>query len=260
MKGERHHVSRRHPRNKREATGGWPDRPAYTLLELVIVLSILASLMAITWPRLSPLLRRSSQRDSALQLTADLADAREQAIRTGEVQELHVYPGTGRYTIGPATSKIGNPSPDADQHFNSTGQDAANTFSDSGPESIKQQDIVVSELPDDVVFSQRDSPFDEDPESVGFLTSAVMEDVESDLSAGGDADGVLAVQFFPDGRSTDTVVELTRPETRELLVLRLRGLTGGVTIGAVEQPAISAERASQDMPPSDADSQVEVRR
>lgn len=253
-------MSRRRPRNNREASGGSPNRPAYTLLELVIVLSILASLAAITWPRLSPLMRRSSQRDAALQLTADLADAREQAIRSGDVRELFVYPGTGRYTIGPVAAEVGNPAAHADQRSNPSGQNAASTFSESGSELSERQDASARELPDGVIFPRRDSSFDEDPEPAGFLATAATEDVGADLSVDWSGNGVLAAQFFPDGRSTDTVIELTRPETRESLVLRLRGLTGAVTIGAVEQPIPSAGSASQELPSADAGTQVEARR
>jgi prepilin-type N-terminal cleavage/methylation domain-containing protein len=258
-------VSRRRPLNHREASGGSPNRPAYTLLELVIVLSILASLAAITWPRLSPLLRRSSQRDAALQLTADLADAREQAIRSGEVRELYVYPGTGRYSIGPVAAEVDNPAAHADRRSNPSGQNAASTLSESGSELREWQDASTRELPDGVIFPRNDSPFDEDPESAGFLAAGLSatsatEDVGPDLSMDWSGDGVLAAQFFPDGRSTDTVVELTRPETRELLVLRLRGLTGGVTIGAVERPTPAAGSVSQELPSADADAPVEARR
>ena len=260
MKRGRHHVSRRRPRNNREASGGWPNRPAYTLLELVIVLSVLASLAAITWPRLSLLLRRSSQRDAALQLTADLADAREQAIRSGDVRELYVYPGTGRYTIGPVAAEAGSPATHADQRLNPSGQNAASTFSESGPELNERHDASLRELPDDVIFPRRESPLDEDPESTGFLATAATEDMGPDLSVDWGGNGVLAAQFFPDGRSTNTVIELTRPETRESLLLRLRGLTGAVTIGAVEQPTPSAGSASQELPSADAGSQVEARR
>ncbi len=80
------------------------SRGGYTLLELIIVLAILTSLLALAWPHVHRRLRRSLPREAALQLKADLAEAREEAVRSGEPWVCRYQPGTGHYQIAPADS------------------------------------------------------------------------------------------------------------------------------------------------------------
>ena len=80
------------------------SRNAYTLLELIIVLAILTSLMALAWPNVQRRLQRSLPREAALQIKAELADAREQAIRSGEAWACRYQPGTSYYQIASLAS------------------------------------------------------------------------------------------------------------------------------------------------------------
>ncbi|MCA9184351.1 MAG: prepilin-type N-terminal cleavage/methylation domain-containing protein [Planctomycetales bacterium] len=96
-------------------------RRRYTLLELMIVLAILAGVMAIAWPRLSRRSDRARLQDSALQLKAELAEARQAAVSGGYPLRLFYVPGTSQYAVGTRP-------PD---HFNSTINDS---FAGSSPE------------------------------------------------------------------------------------------------------------------------------
>jgi prepilin-type N-terminal cleavage/methylation domain-containing protein len=233
-------MSRWHPSNNCAAFIASPKRTGYTLLELVIVMAILASVAAIAWPRVRPLLRRSSHRDAALQLKADLADARQQAVLTGEVLELRVYPGTGHYSIG--ESSLEHPAPVLRQEATATDDD--------------EQATPARELPDGVIFP-RNEMLGRDSQPAGSLRSQTTEGARFDLPMTLASDGALAAQFYPDGRVTEAEIELLWPETNESLAVRLRGLTGGVTIGSAEQTTSAFERADDDMPLADAGSQAE---
>jgi len=76
----------------------------YTLLELMIVLAILVSIMAISWPRISNRMQLIAPREAALQLNADLAEAREQAVITGEAWVVRVERGSAKYEMGPVST------------------------------------------------------------------------------------------------------------------------------------------------------------
>ena len=87
--------------HNRSAEGRFKDDNGYTLLELVIVISILGAMTAISWPRVHSMLRQASHQQAALQLKDHCVIAREQAIRNGETWELYCFPGSNQYAIRP---------------------------------------------------------------------------------------------------------------------------------------------------------------
>ena len=63
---------------------------AFTLLEVTIVMVMLVGLLALAWPRMSGVAKRSELRDSALKIKLALNEARDQAIQRGlEVQFVY---------------------------------------------------------------------------------------------------------------------------------------------------------------------------
>lgn len=75
----------------------------FTLLELLIVLSIMAAIAIMAWPRILPALGRSVPRTAALQLKRDLAEAREEAIRAGETWVFRYQVDSPYYQLAPAS-------------------------------------------------------------------------------------------------------------------------------------------------------------
>ncbi len=75
----------------------------YSLLELMIVLAILVSIMAVSWPRISKRMQLIAPREAALQLKADLAEARDLAVTSGEAWVIRVQRGSAKYEIGPVS-------------------------------------------------------------------------------------------------------------------------------------------------------------
>ncbi len=215
-------------------------RSGYTLLELVIVTAILAAAAAMAWPRVRPLLRRSSHRDAALQLKAELAEARELAVHTGQLWQFRVYPGSGRYLIGPADSnRDEEETAEVDEYRERTAHSEEQT-------EYEEQTRFARELPDGVIFPQnlewgRDAA---DPIDSRMSDTARRWAVDGGIPA--PPDDILMARLFPDGRTTEVLVQLIRPESGEMIELRLRGLTGSVTIGPVEQRSKTIERPQED--------------
>ena len=189
------------------------SRPrAYTLLELIIVLTILASLSAIAWPRVGLALRRSQQREAALQLKSEFSEARERAIREGAVWVFRYCPGTSQYLF----HRLQN-------HTRPT-----------MPASVEQtllSDIELTEpprqLPNELVFRPPTASARQGSAAVPWKVAEVGEPTTSNW--------VFGAEFLPDGRATETVVELLQRDTRRSIQLRLRGLTGGVTISSEQR-------------------------
>ena len=61
-----------------------PRRHAFTLIELLIVLSVLAMLLALAWPQLTRQAQDARLREVAQEVKAAVVEARLGAIETGE--------------------------------------------------------------------------------------------------------------------------------------------------------------------------------
>lgn len=78
---------------------------AYTLLELVVVLVIIASLFGVSWPALMKPFRRSHVQDVGERLADQIRRARLLAIEHGEVLQIRYQLGGQAYEIRPLQSK-----------------------------------------------------------------------------------------------------------------------------------------------------------
>ena len=232
-----------HP--NRSTEGIFRDDTGYTLLELVIVLSILSALLAISWPQLRSLLRKASHQTAALQLKDHCAEAREEAIRNGETWELYCYPGTSKYAIRPAkeyqpaTLQNGDTSAKQEQRRD---QRPAVTAGINRPPEL----TVSRNLPDDLVFTLLPGSSHAEPASSKRPTGNSPQELRLPLQVPNtpppEEPQVLA-RFFPDGRVTETAIEVVSPKNGDSIQIKLRGLTGGIKIGPVVK-AISTQTSS----------------
>jgi prepilin-type N-terminal cleavage/methylation domain-containing protein len=79
-------------------------RPAYTLVEIVVVLAIMAILWAIAAPRYAAAMSRYRAEAAARRIAADLAMARQQAIQTSSSVTVSFDQINNAYTIPGITS------------------------------------------------------------------------------------------------------------------------------------------------------------
>jgi type II secretory pathway pseudopilin PulG len=187
---------------------------AYTLLELLLVLVLIAIVAALAIPTLSGSLTTWQLRSAGDTVQTRWTQTRTQAIRTGQTHVFRFLPGSDRFVIEPWT--IGAPLPAAGM----IEPDAS---------------AATTELPRQTDQSQRSLDPSREPfrlaEGVAFLG---MELAASDLLlTEAIQDGWSApILFYPDGTTSSAVLYLANSEGQALEV-SLRGLTGTCQVGDV---------------------------
>ncbi|NQT13066.1 MAG: prepilin-type N-terminal cleavage/methylation domain-containing protein [Planctomycetes bacterium] len=177
-----------------------PIRQGYTLLEMLIVVAIIATVVALSWPALRRPLAKSRVRNAAKQLRVALARTRLEAIRSGTAQEFRFEPGTGRFEVSPRSTPEGTGgfTPVALEGF---GDDTTSA------EALGVEPSHARELPDGVRFSA------------------------SSPSTG-------PILFYPNGRTFNARFRL-QGQYDYYVDVNLRGLTGSSTMGLIGQFAES---------------------
>lgn len=215
-------------------------REAYTLLEMMIVMTIVVLIMAIAWPRMRGLAAKTQVREAAVDFKAACAEARDLAVRRGQPIILNYQFGRSDYRI----SDSPNQQFDADDviQVEATSQRAGKTFTD------KPLDQTY-ELSSGILF---DDPANRrDPAAEIFSSQGEAEisnPVLTDLESLADEDKLViedqraidwteseSITFYPEGRCTSSIVRLLAPDTGESITVTIRGLTSGVSIGPVEK-------------------------
>lgn len=170
-------------------------RSAFTLLEIVLVITLLVMLMAISVPYFDRLYGDMKLDAAADQIRARWADARARAMEEAQPYLFAVVPGEGRFRVAPERGDYWGGGTDAEM--------------EAAPLQIvsERPPLVVEEtLPDSILFSM-------------MATDA--------LTTGGWAP--VAV-FLPDGTARDDVTVQLNSEGFRPVILNLRGLTGSVTV------------------------------
>lgn len=190
----------------------------FTLLELLVVLTLLAILAAVSWPAVRGLLAKSQLQSSAKQLRAALIRARLDAMETGSVRQFRYQPGTGRYEISTLASL------DEKQEQESAlpdllGEEKSGALG-SGP--------VEETLAGDAWFQTPDA----EDALLGLPATAPEEELDPALA---DPEWSATVLFFPNGRTSSARFRLAGAQGYTVEV-SLRGITGVTTIGPVERP------------------------
>ncbi len=193
----------------------WPGVRGYTLVEVIVVMAIITSLVALSLPALRTPLSKSELRDAAKQIRNALTRARLEAIESDAPQWFRFQPGTGRFQIVPKAT----PGSGEGLSFNSAGgyvsRPASSAASATG--GSVQDEATLESLPAGVCFYDQD------------LTVEVSDDLQPTT-------GVTTQQwsspiiFYPNGRTSNARIQL-RGQRNFLVNLTLRGVTGSVKIG-----------------------------
>lgn len=229
-----------------------PRRQAYTLLEILIVLSLIVVIAAVSMPGIQRLQVRSELKSTAQKLQGELYATRLEAMKTGEAYLFRFQSETENYEILP--KKI---------------YDALDVKPQTtAPVDLTQTRSVGADLRDSVLTppQKENEPAPRvDPvyrkRLPLFYTFGTVKPVETDRntpdafatrSVGGPRDSLLDPQqpdrppepvwsepiyFFPNGRTSNGSLEIFTTGTyRFQIELTLRGLTGTARLGEIVIP------------------------
>lgn len=200
-----------------------PTRHAFTLLELMLVLTLLAVLAAFAWPAFDGPMAANRVYRSGEKIRAEWRRARVDAMSSGTTRIFRFAPGENRYAI------------EAESECPFVASDGGNFMSldaaEAGSVSRKQRT-----LPADVAFGEctvetdtRADMYGPDSGSAFGGASATFSAPISDSSLEAGPYSSSPILFFADG-TTSTARLLLKNEHGHQVEVRLRGLTGVVAV------------------------------
>lgn len=202
-----------------------PRRPAFTLLELLLTISVLAAIAAVAIPQAGLLLGDQRLVRAGNQLQVEMTRLRVDSMREGRVMMIEAMLEGNTIRIKPFYSIA-----DSTEAFDQTGSQSSLL---SGAEqatavttTIGQSDPKVIDLPEDVLVT-----------SVGVVSAARASEIEQQTISDQTEGWSRPILFYPDGSTSTAAVTLTHPTIGRVIV-KLRGITGSTTVSevlAVEQ-------------------------
>jgi prepilin-type N-terminal cleavage/methylation domain-containing protein len=228
----------------------------YSLLELMIVLAILVSVMAVAWPSIARRMQLIGPREAALQLKADLAEARERAIHSGEAWALRIEQGAANYEFGPvqrfrdellrqSIMPSGVPGgtvetlPWSAPQISQPITGATEVGGTSNLEVTESSSMRTNVLPHGIVFDDgfahrvSDANIVKAPAPPALATPT--NDFEPLAAPPQEAHWKFAAVFQPNGRATEAEIRLQELSSENTIRLRIRRLTGGVSIDKLQR-------------------------
>jgi len=188
------------------------SRPAFTLLELLLVLGLLAAVAAMAWPMIGRSLENRQLQFAAEQLRADLVTARAKAINTGAVFVLSYAPQGGSYIIEPMQQVAAIDGEESSSDLNALSEG-------------DQADLAPVErlLPEGIRFAAGEAT----------LSPGGGQAMPSGQAGDAAASDSFMLLCNPDGSTTTGYLTLIN-EKNTYIEIELRGLTGIVTIGDIQ--------------------------
>ena len=225
-----------------------PVRRGYSLLELLIVLTVLVGLLAIAWPSLSKPLANSDLLEAGNQLRTQLSEARLLAMQSGEPVIVRIEHGSGMITYAnwhqamrPFTLSDNAPLDESSEITFLDEVDDPEIESASGPANVWAipEGIVVDRVTRQESISYQDTLRD----SLGFGDSVDQEDgtrIETDLAPETNGNGpeesvvdrrISWVWFLPQGQACEATLYLVDRDARRELEVQIHAWSGDVELG-----------------------------
>jgi len=195
----------------------------FTLLELLLTLSVIAAIAAVALPQASGLLGDRRLARAADQLQAEMTRLRVDAMREGRVMMLEAMTEGNSVRIRPYYSLS-----DSTEAIDQTGSQSAllngatqgvNTAMTT--ESPEQSGRTI-ELPDEIQVA-----------AVGVVSAARSAEIEQQNAGSQSAGWSRPVLFYPDGSTSTAIITLMHPTMGQVQV-RIRGITGEVRVGEIK--------------------------
>ena len=227
-----HLRSRATPKNLRgagrSARGSAPD--GFTLLEMLLVLAIIATVGALAAPSFESMISSRKIKHNTETLALELAEARLEAIRTGQAQVFTAVVGGTNFSIEPwldgydqvnasAGATIQNSASGEWIQTDSSGESYASMASEEMSQSL---DSGVQFYQVDNLLDSRNAAATETQSGAGPGGNALASSAGSGLS--GESNPIL---FYPDGSSTTAKIQLIDDRGRRMII-EIRGVTGRI--------------------------------
>ena len=247
-----------------------PVRGGYSLLELLIVLTVLVGLLAIAWPSLSKPLANSDLLEAGNQLRTQLSEARLLAIQSGEPVIVRIECNSGMITFAnwhqamrPLTLSDADPLDESGEAMVLEKVDTPEIESTSGaanvwaiPEGIVVDRVIRQESTSHQDALNRDaSNQDALRGTLGLGDPLDREngtELETDLLPETDGTGfeesianprISWVWFLPQGQACEATLYLVDQDARRELKVQIHAWSGGVELG---RPRLVSENVEVD--------------
>ncbi len=191
-------------------------RYGVTLLELMLVLALLVVIGSLAFPSIQGALDRQMLRKAGEQIRADLAKARNMAMRSGRIMVWEYQSESAQYQIRPWAQGSDLVEGDLQTLAASAGTtaSAAPVVQPGSPLTSATTNYVRSRsLPDGAVFV-----------GANVLQDLRLQSIDPSLQT---APGNVPppIVFYPDGTCSDTQI-IIRNRHNHVVIVQLRGLTG----------------------------------
>ncbi|MCC6508187.1 MAG: hypothetical protein IT423_03715 [Pirellulaceae bacterium] len=220
-----------HPRSAYERPTR--SRAAFTLLELILVLSILVAIGAIVAPSVGEAFKRQKLQASVDRLRSQWDRARLTAMKTGQIQVFNCTLGESTFSVTPFMT--------GDDVLSAGAGATVMTSVGTVAETTSSGMLAAPTVTNDQTSSLE--------EEIIFVSCAVNGDMRAMTVAQtqGGMVGVAAmnqaVMFYPDGSTSTAEVIIQNPAGLQRAV-RMRGLTGSTqTLTPGEVPVVAAPTA-----------------
>ncbi len=193
------------------------NRRGHSMMEMVIVMSILAGMAAMSWPMLKSPLSKMRLQAAAQEVSTELAKARLKAMQSGVAQVFRIQMHTGKFQVMAASDdeSTDESKPSAAEQLEA---ETSQTSAEERSPLTEVSDLMPEEkeLPDGICF---EVTVNDDVPTIERSEAADDEEVWTELAV-----------FYPNGDTTNAVVSL-RGEPDLRLDVKLSSLTGIAKIG-----------------------------
>ncbi|HND52428.1 MAG TPA: prepilin-type N-terminal cleavage/methylation domain-containing protein [Pirellulaceae bacterium] len=191
-------------------------RPAFTLVEVMLVLALLVVIGALIWPAVKGPFEGQRLRKAGDQVRAEWTRARTRAMKSGRTQVFQFQTGKDSYTVQTWTGPGDDEQSTREGGFSAAGGGFGTPAAPQPTAGANR----TGQLPEGVTFVGAETTIDQ---------RAAMRGA-SNPAAGDQSEPIL---FYPDG-TTSTVHVVIANQRDRAIVVSLRGLTGLATCSDIK--------------------------